>query len=434
MLSNMENFISIIVVNYNGKKFLEDFLASVKNISFPKNKYEVIVMDNASTDDSVGYIKKYYPDVKVIESKKNLGFGGGNNLAMSFAKGNLYFLVNNDTVLDKYILKSLESCFNLLNKQVKVGAITSKLVLFNNYLYFAVKDADYVDHKLLAAKWEPTMPYVFSIPHEASSYNADKIYIPISHTAKGAISLTFTVGRYRYKSFEVEIAGKIINGVFNNNENAKTLSITIPKSSLEKYRLDLIQNAGNFYFRDGYGRDRGSLIYCQKQYYEPDTGQYDKSEIVPGFCGAGVLLNKEALKDVGNFDNDFFMYYEDGDLSMRLKKSGWEVIYCPKAKVRHIHTGSSREWSPFFVYNVERNRLLLVAKHWPRLLAVKEWLKYILRETILSPLYHFKKNRIKRAKSLFRIRLRVNLSLLFYFPKAMFYKKRYTVDEINKFL
>src|SRR3990167_8457608 len=75
----MTNFVSIITVNFNGKRFLKDFLNSTFIQDCPKENYEVIVVDNGSTDDSIIYIEKNFPKVRIIKSEKNLGFGVGNN-------------------------------------------------------------------------------------------------------------------------------------------------------------------------------------------------------------------------------------------------------------------------------------------------------------------------------------------------------------------
>lgn len=87
--------ISIIIINYNGKKWIKKCFDSLKNQTF-KN-FEVIVVDNNSSDNSIEQIKNYYSFVKIIQSKKNLGFAGGNNLGIKNANGQLILLLNYDT-------------------------------------------------------------------------------------------------------------------------------------------------------------------------------------------------------------------------------------------------------------------------------------------------------------------------------------------------
>jgi GT2 family glycosyltransferase len=118
-----------------------------------------------------------------------------------------------------------------------------------------------------------------------------------------------------------------------------------------------IQNAGSLLLSDGSGADRG--------FHERDTGQYQRREEVFGACGAAVLYRREMLEDVGGFDEAFFNYYEDTDLSWRMRLRGWKVLYEPAAAVHHVHTGSSGEWSQFFTFHVDRNRLFMILKNAP---------------------------------------------------------------------
>jgi len=98
--------VSVIIVNYNTQALLKQCLSSVfeltKDISF-----EVIVVDNASHDGSQEMLKKDFPQVKLIESKENLGFGKANNLGASSAKFEYLFLLNSDTLLLNNAIKIL---------------------------------------------------------------------------------------------------------------------------------------------------------------------------------------------------------------------------------------------------------------------------------------------------------------------------------------
>ena len=77
------------------------------------------------------------------------------------------------------------------------------------------------------------------------------------------------------------------------------------------------------------------------------------------------------LDDVGFFDETFGMYYEDLDLAWRGRLRGWRFHYTPEAVVHHIHCGTSGEWSPFFLYHVERNRVFASIKNGPARLALR---------------------------------------------------------------
>ena len=95
--------VSIITINYNG---LEDTCALIETIPFNENM-EVIVVDNASKNQEADTIAKRYPRVKVIQSERNLGFAGGNNLGIQAAQGKYLFLINNDTVLKDFNVQAL---------------------------------------------------------------------------------------------------------------------------------------------------------------------------------------------------------------------------------------------------------------------------------------------------------------------------------------
>lgn len=89
---------SVIVLNYNGKHFLEICLASLQEQTYPN--FEVILVDNGSTDGSVEYVKEHFPSVQVIENPENYGFAKGNNIGMEAAKGEYTLTLNNDTRAD----------------------------------------------------------------------------------------------------------------------------------------------------------------------------------------------------------------------------------------------------------------------------------------------------------------------------------------------
>ncbi len=94
-------FVSIIVLNYNGKHFLKKCFDSVRKLNYPRNRYEVIMGDNASTDGSVEYVKKYYPWIRIVQFDKNYGFCKPNNVCARKARGTYLAFLNNDTYVDK---------------------------------------------------------------------------------------------------------------------------------------------------------------------------------------------------------------------------------------------------------------------------------------------------------------------------------------------
>jgi len=111
--------LSVIIINWNTKKLLESCLSSIykftKDISF-----EVIVVDNGSTDGSQNRVKEKFPQVKLILNKRNLGFTKANNQGIKIAKGKYIFLLNSDTYL---IENSLEKLVRQAQNLPNLGAL-----------------------------------------------------------------------------------------------------------------------------------------------------------------------------------------------------------------------------------------------------------------------------------------------------------------------
>jgi GT2 family glycosyltransferase len=120
---------------------------------------------------------------------------------------------------------------------------------------------------------------------------------------------------------------------------------------------DLLNSAGGWVDRLGHGRDRG--------YLQPDDGRWDTPGPVFYAPATAVLVRTAALAEVGLFDDDYFLYYEDVDLCWRLRAAGWDVRYAPSAVVRHAHSASAETGSDLHTFHDGRNRLLTVVKNAP---------------------------------------------------------------------
>jgi GT2 family glycosyltransferase len=97
--------VSVIIVNYNGEIYVDRCLDALRATTYPN--FEIVVIDNNSTDQSSDLIKTKYPYVKLIKLKKNLGFAVANNLAAKEAEGSFYIFLNNDTIVTKTWLSEL---------------------------------------------------------------------------------------------------------------------------------------------------------------------------------------------------------------------------------------------------------------------------------------------------------------------------------------
>jgi GT2 family glycosyltransferase len=115
--------VSIVLVNWNGKQDTLECLASLSDIDYPA--FDVIVVDNGSADDSAEVIRRAYPGVALIETGKNLGFAGGNNVGIRYAlsHGTDYlFLLNNDTVVDSEIVRQFLEARRTIGHEAILGA------------------------------------------------------------------------------------------------------------------------------------------------------------------------------------------------------------------------------------------------------------------------------------------------------------------------
>ncbi|MFC1666707.1 glycosyltransferase family 2 protein [Candidatus Omnitrophota bacterium] len=114
--------ISIIIVNYNRRDLLKRCLDSVRGQGF--KDLEIIVVDNASSDDSVEMVNAYYPEVRLISNTRNLFFCKAYNQGIDESKGNFILCLNNDIILDKDYLKEALSA---ISSDTKIGMISGKV-------------------------------------------------------------------------------------------------------------------------------------------------------------------------------------------------------------------------------------------------------------------------------------------------------------------
>lgn len=118
----MNDLVSVVIVNYNGKNLLEECLRSV--YAQPYRPIEVIVVDNASIDGSMQFVSTRFPEVRCILNTRNLGFAGGSNRGVAEASGEYIVLLNNDTVVGHNWLPGLLD----MMRQPGVGVVASRVV------------------------------------------------------------------------------------------------------------------------------------------------------------------------------------------------------------------------------------------------------------------------------------------------------------------
>lgn len=117
---------------------------------------------------------------------------------------------------------------------------------------------------------------------------------------------------------------------------------------------------------------------------EPVASVPDRIGDVFGFCGGAALLRTDAVRAVGGFPAEFFLYYEDLDTSWRLRRAGWAIRSVPRSRVVHRHAATTDRRSELFHYYNERNRLLTLARCAPLRVAAGQAARFLLTTASLA--------------------------------------------------
>lgn len=254
------DLVTVIIVNWNGRHLLPGCLQSLQGQKF--KEFETIIVDNGSSDGSVEWLYRHYPEVRVIPLSSNKGFCAANNVGYRLAKSKYVALLNNDTVAHALWLGSLVAA---LEKNSHAGFAASKIL---NY----------------------KMP-------------------------------------------------------------------------------ETIDRAGDSYSRAGVGllRGRGMSFLV-----------YEKPEWIFGACAAAALYRRCMIDEIGFFDEDFFLLYEDVDLSFRAQLKGYRCLYIPEARVYHKTSSSIIRDSHISIYYGHRNLEWVYFQNMPRRLLGKTILLHLV--------------------------------------------------------
>lgn len=244
----MPPLVSVIVANWNGCHHLEKCLTALSAQTYPE--IEIIVVDNGSTDESVTWVAKHFPGVRLICNPHNRGFAAASNEGIQAGRGAYLALLNNDTQVAPDWLAELVAAIEL---DPRIGMVASRMLF------------------------------------------ADET--------------------------------RMINST-------------------------------------GICLDRSGIVW------DRSAGEVDRSaERVPveifGACAGAALYRRVLFDEIGLFDEEFFAYLEDVDLSWRARWWGWKAVYAPGAKVYHIHSATAHEGSRFKTYLLAKNKIYLLAKNYP---------------------------------------------------------------------
>lgn len=372
----MINRVAVITGFYQSPHFLIHLFRHLNNQVF--KDFDVYVY-NYSIDEipELDNLNIWF-NYKILKLNENVGFAGGNNHAIQEAKKNLdysyYALINDDTKPDVNWLKSLVDC---AASHPAIGAVTSKIVYYEPYIFISGKtqavkgdvrelgirfytnshfeDCYYDKHFHLKGFHLQEEDEINTFRWTESSF---QVALPVSIDNS---KLSYKVKLFLRKNQKVEeqkvllYIGDTVIDKIELEEDTIFYELEVPAKIIHTNKYFIIQNAGSDYDHNFNGFDIGSG--------EIDKGQYNLVREVNMFCGGACLLSKQALHDAGLFNSHFFSYYEDSDLSVRIKRNGYKIIYAPDALVLHYHSGTSQEWSPFFTYHVFRNKIIFSGKN-----------------------------------------------------------------------
>jgi GT2 family glycosyltransferase len=402
--------VRVVVVNYNGGDYTVGCLRSVLASDWPADDLEVVLVDNDSSDGVAATVKAGLPTVTVIEAGSNRGFAGGCNLALFDLAGVDYVaLLNNDATVEPGWLRPLVAA---LEADPGVGAANPKILFSGSYVDLLLESSTAVrglgDRRPLGVRLSGArldgedafgriqlVDGFWGLEHghdgeAVFQWSNGAAHLRVPARADGTlpdVQLRLASDNYR-------------TVVVRSHPEEVELAVTptpawydVPVAGLP---FPVLNNAGSVLLPDGYGADRG--------YQQRDGGQFDRPDEIFAWCGAAVLLSVRYLESVGTFDEKFFLYYEDFDLSWRGRARGWRYVYVPESVVRHVHSASSVEGSRLFAHYVERNRLLTLTRNAPLGFAWRAAGRHLLitgsyaRRDIVSPLAHARRPTVETVR------------------------------------
>jgi GT2 family glycosyltransferase len=365
--------VRVVVLNYDGGDMTLRCLDALREIDWPEGTLDVMLVDNASIDGIAPRVRRTRPWVDLVEHTHNVGFAGGCNLGLDdLERVDYVALLNNDAVPDRNWLRPL---VDALEADDTLGAACSKILFAPSFVDLTVETPTFSpanDGRELGVKitglaadgaeiWEHAQFADGCHTHQARGSGAEGL---VWTEGRATIRIPVEVAAALPDAVEIELSAER-EKVVRLGTGAGICEVTVTETPawhqvpLAGPAYDVINNVGSRLVLGGYGGDRGFL--------EPDEGQYSQPEEVFAWCGGAVLLSVRYLRDVGIFDDRYFMYYEDTDLAWRGRLAGWRYCYVPDSVVRHEHAASSKEGSALFMHFVERNRFLTLARNapWP---------------------------------------------------------------------
>jgi GT2 family glycosyltransferase len=284
----------------------------------------IVYVDNDSKDESLSYVKKNYPDVKIVENKENRGYAGGHNDGMKvISDSDVVICLNPDVVLERDFVEKILNKFETSTREIA--------------------SAD-------GSPRRPSFAQGYGVAQQGYGGQAQRLLL-------GALVPLL----FREKKRDTEGKMRIVLDSYG--------------TKLKK-NLD-VENIMEGEFWEGDGADQGPTLIAGTV---PD--------LLPmpwGFTGAAVAFSRNAINDLkdekGNFfDEDLHSYREDVDASWRLNKRGWQIVGAPEVRAWHARVARKGEKKSTNIVRLSwRNYFLVVIKDVPTEMMKKNWLPFSMQ-------------------------------------------------------
>lgn len=351
----------VVVVNYNSGELLARCVQDVLAIEWD-GALEVVVVDNASTDDSLVILAEECDrTVRVVALDTNSGFGANNVALTDLEMVDWVALVNPDAFVSPNFATGLVAAFG----DGQVGAVSPKIVFDDLFSPVEVSIEGDGEVRLLrvALDGEDVTSRVQVLGDTAAR-------LPVAHGSEWHLDKRSTIlipSRAAGQSAQLSLSATAPTVIDLSDSSTVRQPTTVRPEptavavTLTEPARQYIQNAGSSVDRFGVGHGRGFLTLDSIDGLA--SGPFDHPTNVFAWCGAAVLMSSEYLLDVGLFEPEFFLYYEDTDLSWRAQSRGWTHTYVPDVVVRHRHSASTVQGSAITDIYQQRNRLRMLGRN-----------------------------------------------------------------------
>ena len=285
--SNIQHKLAIIILTWNNLDDTAECIHSINKLNY--QNYNVILVDNGSTDDSIAKLRSMFPNVFIIENKQNLGYAGGNNVGIQYAlsqEAEHILVLNNDTIVAE----------NLASELLKMNKQCQSLGILGCANYY-----------------------------------------------------------YNDKS-RIQFSGGVIDW------------------------------------------KRGNIIDPTR--HKIDRGQFHRIREVDTVVGSCLFIPAKVIREVGTFDPRYFLTFEESDLCCRVRKAGYKVYTCMRAKIWHkvsVSGKSQNQGHNILKYYSVRNRFLFLTKNSPKSYLLISY-PYHIGRTIFQILRELIQGNSSRAK------------------------------------